>query len=40
MNKGVIEDLDFVQPGTKIRLPDNRKPQLASAAGGGMPTIL
>jgi hypothetical protein len=31
MNRGKLEDLDFVQPGTKIRLIDNRKPKLATA---------
>jgi hypothetical protein len=31
LNRGKLEDLDFVQPGTKIKLVDNRKPKLATA---------
>jgi len=30
MNKDRIDDIDFVQPGTVIRLPDNRRPKLAT----------
>ena len=30
MNKDRIDDVDFVQPGTVIRLPDNRRPKLAT----------
>ena len=30
MNKDRIDDIDFVHPGTVIRLPDNRRPKLAT----------
>jgi hypothetical protein len=30
MNKDRIDDPDFVRPGTVIRLPDNRRPKLAT----------
>ena len=30
MNKDRIDDIDFVRPGTVIRLPDNRRPKLAT----------